>query len=290
MKKQYLISLFITCAVIFNVNAQNTPIDDFLKKYPSRKDGAGVTNVLMSQQMLRSFFASQQGLIIPNSQSSGPRTLRWEGNTNERSNDDVVRVLVHGRIKEIKVPEAYSSVNVSRPGVPEIWFTDFKKMLMSSRYEPILEMRVENNNLGYYVKKLNDNSNEIIVLRQRDVQFSAIYLKGDIEIDMIDTYLSIIRNGLNQRLGAMNDGKGFIQSNNLLTLTASDGNNSHFFEMFINEFDSEVSRRRVEESMQRTKDLLESEEFKLKMEESMQQLKDIFDSEDLQRKINDAIR
>jgi len=223
MKKQYFISLFITCAVIFNVNAQNTPIDEFLKKYPSIE---GMTNVLMSQQMLRSFFTNDPRRV-PNTHSTTTSsssqqqgggepftiTVRVQPQDGEaithpitvqslsrqaRADGSVIIVDGSGRRQNIKIPEAYGSINVSNPGVPEIWFTDFKTMLVSSKYEPILEVTGKNNNRGYYVKKLNDNLSEVVVLRQQKDQFSAIYLKGEIEIDIIDTYLTIIRDGLSQ--------------------------------------------------------------------------------------------
>jgi len=138
--------------VIFNVKAQNTPIDDFLKKYPSRE---GVTTVSLSQQILQSYFDED---------------------------------------KNRKAPESYSSITVSKNENAFEKFTNFNKMVVSSKYEKILEVNKENSDIVcYYVKKMNKGAKETIVSRQQKDMFSAIYIKGDIEIDDLDWYLTTIK-------------------------------------------------------------------------------------------------
>ena len=251
MKKQYFIFSIITCmTVIFNVKAQNTPIDDFLKKYPSKE---GVTHVTMSQQMLQSIFPPS---IIVNAISG----------------------------ESIKVPDSYSSVTVSKEDIPENLFTDFKKTLLSSKYEQFMEMNKENNSiLGYYLKKVNDQTNEIVVLRHQKNQFSAIYIKGDIDINYVNHHLSMIKSALN-RLGAnqtsmFQHDHQFAFAMPLLEGFKMDFPNFHDFNF---QFDNEAFKLRMEES-------------KKLMEESMKNMKEHMKSrefeynEDLQRNIQDAM-
>ena len=182
MKKQYFIFLAITCMVIFNVKAQNTPIDVFLKKYPSRE---GVTHVSMSQQMLQSIFAP-------------PRRIE------NQSIGGGVKSITLTPQQKLNVPETYSSVSISKTDIPANLSTDFKKTLLSSKYEQYMEINKENNIvLGYYLKKVNDSINEIVVLRHQKDQFSTIYIKGKIDINQVDKYLSRIKDALTQ-MGANN--------------------------------------------------------------------------------------
>jgi uncharacterized membrane protein YkoI len=61
MKKQHFIFMALACiCTVFNAIAQNTPIDNFLKKYPSTE---GVTHISMSQQMLQTIFASSPSAV-----------------------------------------------------------------------------------------------------------------------------------------------------------------------------------------------------------------------------------
>ena len=190
MKKQYFIVSIITCMlVIFNVKAQKTPIDNFLeKKYHSRE---GVTNVSMSQQMLKSIF--------------------------ETHNDKVSKrnkLYTH-----LNVPEAYSSVTISKENVPANLYSDFKKSLISSKYESFVEVNKENGNMGYYIKKIKNNTNEIVVLRQQKEEFSAIYIKGDIDINRVDEYLKVIKTKLTSMDSVNND---VIRSNRQFSLPSLD--------------------------------------------------------------------
>ena len=184
MKKQHFILSIITCMmVIFNVKAQNTPIDDFLKKYPPRE---GVTHVSMSQQMLQSIFA--------------PSTFQSTRPQVSTSSEVVLRS--YGLIQQnLNVPEFYSSVSISLKDIPTNLFTDFKNTLLSSKYEQFMEMNQENSNiLGYYLKKVNDSINEIVVVRQQKEQFSAIYIKGNIDVNQVDNYLRIIKSSLDRQM------------------------------------------------------------------------------------------
>ena len=194
MKKQFFIIPFIACMLaMFNAKAQNTPIDDFLRSYPSME---GVTSVTISQQMLQSIF---------------PQNRTTAQQASSTTSIGTSSVTFYSRLN---VPEAYSSVSVSSTDIPANWFADFKKTLLSSRYEPFMEMNRENNNiLGYYMKKVNDNTNEIVVLRQQKDQFSAIYIKGDIDIDQLDGYLSRIRSALNRMSANPNQTDMFEFSN-----------------------------------------------------------------------------
>ena len=161
MKKQYFILLAIAgMSAIRTVNAQNTPIDDFLKKYPSRE---WVTQVSMSQQMLQAIFT--QGIA---------------------------------RARSLNVPEAYGSVSVSKASNnASNMYTDFIKHLLSAKYEQIMEVNRENSDiLAYYMRKVNNNTNEIVVLRQQIDRFSVIYIKGEIGLNNVDVYLTMIRDDL----------------------------------------------------------------------------------------------
>ena len=163
-----------------NDNAQQTPIDDLLKKYPSME---GITHVSMSQQMLQTIFGSPIPIRIP------------------YGKDSIIMYEI------MDTPEAYSSVSISKTVNASNIFADFKKMLLSAKYEQIMEMNKENSDLlCYYMKKVTDKTNEIVVLRQQKNQFSAIYIKGDFEIKQLDNYLQTIKSSLDRQMGANNTG------------------------------------------------------------------------------------
>jgi len=270
MKKQYFIYSVITCMlVIFNVKAQNSPIDDFLKKYPSME---GVTNVSMSQQMLKSIFGSSP----------------------------------------LNVPEAYGSVSVSNIVLPVNMFNDFKNTLLSSKYEQIMEVNEGNNNiLCYFLKAVGKNTNEIVVLRrQEEVQFSAIYIKGNLEIKQLDQYLRSIQRALNRRMAAANTGI-YLDNQFAFTMPSFDYNYLWTYKFDKEDFNFKMDedfKLRMEESMKKAKEMMESGDFtlkmeesmkkakemmennKLKMEESMKKVKDMMENEDFHRKINDAMK
>jgi uncharacterized membrane protein YkoI len=69
MKKQYYIFSLIACMLLVfnNIKAQQTPVDEFLKKYPSAE---GVTHISMSKQMLKSIFELSQPLTVPEAYNS----------------------------------------------------------------------------------------------------------------------------------------------------------------------------------------------------------------------------
>ena len=161
----------IACMIsIVSVHAQN-PIDEFLKNYDSKE---GVTSVSMSQQMLQSVFNKQGSLSVTSSQ-------KLSGVKHSIS------------VESINIPEVYRSVTITEIEKPKDIYAKFMKLLTSLNYEQYMEINKDNNNIiGYYLKKLNDNS-EIIVIRQENKRFSAIYIKGDIEINQLDRYLSQIR-------------------------------------------------------------------------------------------------
>jgi len=166
MKKQYFISLAITCMVLFNVKAQNTPIDDFLKRYPSLE---GVTSVTLSQQMLKSMFSTSN----------------------------------------LNNPDAYSSLSVYKTDIPVNLFTDFRNILLSSKYEQSMEVNKENSiKLSYFLKEVSKNTNEIVIIRQKKYSFSAIYIRGNIDVNLLDNYLRVIKISLDQR---MQTGQTFVQ-------------------------------------------------------------------------------
>ena len=165
--KKYI--LCIACLLIgWSLKAQTSIIDDFLKKIPSKE---GVTHVNVSKQMLEAIF------------------------------EKPVKV---SRETSLASPEAYGSVSVSKISLdPETAFSDFRKKITSSKYEPYMEInKGANEIIGYYQKKISDSSSEVFVLRQQSEQFSAIYLKGDIEIRHLDVYLRQVRNYL-ARVGSV---------------------------------------------------------------------------------------
>jgi uncharacterized membrane protein YkoI len=152
MKNQYFIFIALTgILTVFNAKAQNTPIDNFLKKYPSKE---GVTHIVMSQQMLQSIFATASSAV----------------------------------------PEAYSSLTISKKDIPENFYTAFITMLITEKYELFMEIKMENSQqMSYFFRKLAVHSNETVVLRQQKDHFSSIYIKGDIDAGDIDIYLKKIR-------------------------------------------------------------------------------------------------
>ena len=233
MKKQYFIFLAITCMVMFNVNAQNTPIDDFLKKYPSRE---GVTNVSMSQEMLQAIFAPPKNVTE--------------------------KFFLSGNYPN--VPEAYNSVTISKKDIPENLFTDFKKTLLSAKYEQFMEVNRENSSiLGYYLKKVNDTTNEIVVLRHQKDQFSAIYIKGNIDINYVNHHLTMIRSALN-RLGADNQTNMFF-SDRQFAFTIPSFDNLKFPDIweYNFKFNHDSIRFKIDDDL------------KLRLEKSMQGVKDM---------------
>ena len=252
MKKQYFIlSVIAGMLAIINVKAQNTPIDDFLKKYPSRE---GVTNVSMSQEMLRAIFAPPKSVVE---------------NSFFASN-------------YLSVPEAYNSVTISKKDISESLFSDFKRTLLSSKYEQFMEVNKENSSiLGYYMKKVNDNTNEIMVLRHQKDQFSAIYIKGDIDINYVNHHLSMIKSALN-RLGADNQ-TGMFRQGHQFAFEMPSFKDFRFPD--IQEFNFKFNPDSFKFKM--------DEDLKLRLEESMKSVKDMMKNlefnEDYQRMIQDAI-
>ena len=299
MKKQYFIFLSIACiSVIFNVKAQNTPIDDFLKTYPTRE---GVTHVSMSQQMLQSIFSSQRSRLQitgPSATSSTPYTYMWRWvpdslsvRPSATSSGNII-VGEDGLVSaDLGIPEAYSSVSVSKKDISENLYADFKKTLLSTQYELFMEKNSENNNiLGYYLKKTNDNTNEIVVLHQQKDQFSAIYIKGDIDINNVNQNLNMIRNALNL-LGA-NQNDDMIQfAFAMPRMEDIMANLPDFSELKSQMEDFKINLPDLSElknQMEEFKGQFDNEDFKQKLEETMKNFKDVFD-EDFHRKIRDII-
>ena len=270
MKKQYFTSLVVTCMVIFSVKAQNTPIDDFLKRNPSME---GVTSVSMSQQMLKTIFASNMRVVgagaIPRLQSSTSTSASTEAKGAR------VASTTYTVYPQYNVPEAYSSVLVSSKDIPAIWYANFKKTLLSSEYEQYMEMNKENSIiLGYYLKKVNDKCNEIVVLRRQKDQFSAIYIRGDIDIDQLDRYLNRIKSALDR----ISDNQiNMFQSGQQFAFAMPSFNNLKFpnFQEFDYKFDPETFNFKMDENLQRS------------MEESMKKAKEMLESEDFTHKILD---
>ena len=308
MKKQYFIYSVITCIlVIFSVKAQNMPIDDLLKKFPTME---GVTSVSMSQQMLQSIFTPDvRGGIgagtMPRSQS--PAQVADPASATNETND--VRIIGYGTVprsaqiykpslaftdslvmwaersgsntffrQDMNVPEAYSSISISRTDIPANLSADLKKTLLSSKYEQYMEMNQENSIiLGYYLKKVNDKCNEIVVLRQQKDQFSAIYIKGDIDINQVDRYLSRIRSALNNRMNATDIGIYQPNSHFAFTMPSFDDLKFPNFKEFDFKFEPDAFNFKMDDDL------------KLRMKESMKKMKDAFDDEDFQRKIKDSM-
>ena len=268
MKKQYFLFLVIACMLIISkTKAQNTPIDDLIKKYGSQE---GVTNVSISQQMLKAIFNTT--------------TLTFRETITQ---DSLIRVRML-----LKVPEAYSSISISKTDISANLFADIKKTLLSSKYEQFMEINKENSNiLGYYLKKVKDNINEIVVLRQQKDQFSAIYIKGDIDIDQIDKYLSRIRTALS-RMGATNH-IGMFQPDLQFAFTMPDFDdlkmNLPNFKDFDFKFDSDALKLRMEESpMKGVKDMIIlNEDFHNKLQEAMEKAQKQL--EDAQKKMEDTL-
>ena len=283
MKKQIFIIPFIACMLaMFNVKAQNTPIDDFLKKYPSRE---GVTHVTMSQQMLQSIFAPSDNSkpvtsISTSEKVVGAVAVPRQSTSTTTSGD--VKVIGFDLINQnLNVPEAYSSMSAKRD-IPENLSADWIKTTLSSkyRYEKYIEINNENSiELGYYVKKLNDSINEIVVIRQQKDQISAIYIKGNIKIDQVDRYLSRIKSALT-RMGATNQTNMFPSGSQFAFVPSFDNIQFPNFKEFNFKSDSTYIFKM-------------DEDFKLRLEESMkdmkEKMKDLYQNENFQRNIENVM-
>ena len=245
MKKQIFIIPMIACFWAISVNAQNTPIDDFLKKYSVRE---GVTSVSMSHAMLQSIFE-----------------------TYVKHNQGVDRQIW-------VIPEAYSSVSVLNTDQAVNMFADLKRTLLSSKYEQVLDQTTTSqdakttNVLSYFMKKATGSMNEIVVLRQQNNQFSAIYIKGDMSINNLNAHLNCIKGAL-VRMGA-NHPVEMMPFGHQFAYTIPS------FEHFdFPKFDKESFRFNMDD-------------FKLNMEnleESMQKIKEKYRGEEFQHHIQDAI-
>ena len=173
LKTNILSTILLFIAI--SIQAQNTPIDDLIKKYGF---GEGVTSVSMSQQVLQSIFESSPIFSV--------------------GTDNNVRSLF-----SMNAPEVYRSITISKSENPAGLYTDLRNLLIASKYEQHMDLNEENNNmLGYYLKKVNDNTNEIMILRRQKEQFSAIYIKGNIDMKDIDNYLRRIRSALKNMSGS----------------------------------------------------------------------------------------
>ncbi len=266
MKKQHIILSTLVCLFIsLTVQAQNNPIDLFLKKYSSRE---GVTNVSVSQQMLQSIFASsEQSSSRISTARTSPAKASKPAPAENAEDQSSMKFAWTVSPSTLNVPEAYSSVTVSKAEKPADMFADFRKVLVSSKYEPYMEVNKEENNvLSYFLKKVNDNNNEIIVLRQQKEQFSAIYIKGDIDINKLDQYLSRIRSSL-ARLGAGNHMEimshpvsDWALSSPVLNDIRFNLNNNDF----KYQFDMEAMQRNIQESMKTMEETMENVKKEMK--------------------------
>jgi len=284
MKKQIFIIPFIACMLaMFNVKAQNTPIDDFLKKYPSKE---GVTTVTMSQQMLQSIFAPPDNSKVNEVTLIGNPSVETSLSSSKISySANEIKMNYFTSLQNLNVPEAYSSMSAKRD-IPENLSADWIKNILFSkyRYEKYMEINNENSiELGYFVKKLNDSINEIVVIRQQKNQFSTIYIKGNIKIEQVDKYLSKIKSAL-ARMGATNQTDIFPSGHQFaFSMPSFDNINFPNFKEF--NFKSSDS-----DSIFNFK---WDDNLKLKMEESMkdmkEKMKDMYQNEDFQRQIKDAM-
>ncbi|MDR0814569.1 MAG: DUF4252 domain-containing protein, partial [Bacteroidales bacterium] len=171
-----IFSLFLSA----NLTAQN-PIDEYLKKYPSRE---GVTSVSVSKEMLESMYA-QSSIISPD----GILISAYDGKISSTSSSNV--------------PEMYSSITIATTEISSV-AAQFKELISKQKYESYMEMNKNGTpTLGYYLKK-NKQSNEFVILKQDKDHFSAIYLKGEIEIKQVDNYLRNIRSHLGRMRMGMN--------------------------------------------------------------------------------------
>jgi hypothetical protein len=224
----------------------------------------GVTHVSMSQQMLQSIFARPK-----NPQESPHAHDLWM------------------TYKELNIPEAYSSILVSKTDNSSNMFADFKKTLLSSNYEQFLELKKENSDvLVYYIKKVNNNPSEIVVVSQQKNQFSVIYIKGKIEMRQVDDYLRVIKLSL-VRMGAINQIRTFASGHQYTyAMSLSDDFKTDFSVNF--KFDKDVleeAKLRMEESKRKM------EESKNKIEEdakrNLEQYESISEEKNVEEQVED---
>ncbi|MDR1672744.1 MAG: hypothetical protein LBS09_04690 [Bacteroidales bacterium] len=100
-------------------------------------------------------------------------------------------------------PENYGSVSIPGPNVSAHYET-FRKILIDSKFEPYMEMvnGVSKTAIASFQKK-NGVYNEIYVVRSQPFVFSILFLKGRIDIENTDYYLSIIRQNLHNHTVGM---------------------------------------------------------------------------------------
>ena len=101
----------------------------------------------------------------------------------------------------ISIPQAYSSLSISRTDLPASVFIDFKTMLLSSNYRPHTATMNETGDITliYFVKRNPDSTSEIMVLRQEKDLFLAVHIMGNFDdVAQGQLYLRQLRNYLNQ--------------------------------------------------------------------------------------------
>ena len=114
LKSAILTSIMLFAAVY--THAQNTPIDDLIKRYGSQE---GFTSVSMSQQMLQSIFEP-----VPISEGGGSK-----------------------RFFSINVPEAYRSITIPKAEKSVVLYADLRNLLIASRYEQHMESNKGNSDI-----------------------------------------------------------------------------------------------------------------------------------------------
>lgn len=229
--------LIVNCGLTINAQAQNSKIEDFIKKYQSQK---GASYVEMSKAMLDAAFKDGQNNSFSFSSSSSTSSslsvsasASASSNTPDKSNK---------KENTPKYPQKFKSLvlnDVSKT-------SELKNILSGKEYEVLMETR--NNKVDNWTKesyasettyyfhdsKKADEKEIIIVQQEGDKRLSLTYMQGNIDVSRMQNYLLRIRtklsimgvqSGLTSDLGFNSfndysfDFSGFQSSNNEMVLT-----------------------------------------------------------------------
>ena len=155
MNKNIFLTLILCFLFGITTFSQSKIIEDFMKEHSSKD---GVTFVNVSPKMLEGRLGKSEGIL-------------------------------------------YNSITVTKPSNsydPTHLYPDFLKQLRDSNYEQYVEMSKGTfDKTSYHQKQINNSCNEIFIIsisiQNGKPYFSAIYMKGDIKISDVNTYLGFMR-------------------------------------------------------------------------------------------------
>ena len=163
MKKLYAIAVILIC-ISSILKAQNSPVDDFIKKNRTQK---GASYVEMSKTMLDATFANT-------------RHTR--------------------RSSENKYPESFKSLVFNDTDREN----EIKKIISNGKYDVLMEMKsskedrrtkenIETGTTYYFRNYDKTGSKEAVIVQNEGKRLSLILMQGDMDIDRLQEYLLNIR-------------------------------------------------------------------------------------------------